>query len=264
MTDEQFEVLKAKYPKQASKYQQRLDAGEITLQEFKNLMYRVEHTKGYYEKTRDVQLARANTYNGEHREEKREYNRQYDATHKLQKQEHDRKYYLEHRDEILARCHQWFAEHKEEKQEYDRRRYAVNKIKLMAYHKQYFKDHLELNRVYRENRRARELGQEDQFTPIEWLDKQEEYGNRCIYCGTRSVDAPEGVLVPDHAIPLAKGGSGHIDNIVPSCKSCNDAKHTMTAEEFFWSIDSGHQEDVLTRRYINDHPEIIDKVLELV
>lgn len=223
---------------------------------------RAAYHKKRYQENREQELIRVNAYNAEHREERRAYNHEYDATHKEQRKEYERNRYQEHRDEILARCRRWFAEHKEEKRLYDRAHYQANLEKIQAYHRQYFKDHPELNRIYRENRRARELGQEDQFTPVEWLAKQEEYDNKCAYCGTRDIETPEGFLVPDHAIPLARGGSGHIDNIIPACKACNDAKHTLTARQFFFSIEIGHEEDVLVRRYINEHPEEIERLLE--
>jgi 5-methylcytosine-specific restriction endonuclease McrA len=36
----------------------------------------------------------------------------------------------------------------------------------------------------------------------------------------------------DHRIPLTRGGSNLIDNILPACRRCNRRKGTMTEEEF--------------------------------
>lgn len=33
-------------------------------------------------------------------------------------------------------------------------------------------------------------------------------------------------------MPLARGGSNSIDNILPACGRCNRRKHLMTEEEF--------------------------------
>jgi 5-methylcytosine-specific restriction endonuclease McrA len=33
-------------------------------------------------------------------------------------------------------------------------------------------------------------------------------------------------------VPLARGGTNFIDNILPACRGCNARKHTMTEEEF--------------------------------
>ncbi|QZT61298.1 HNH endonuclease [Mycolicibacterium austroafricanum] len=39
-------------------------------------------------------------------------------------------------------------------------------------------------------------------------------------------------LTKDHMVPLSRGGSDSIDNIVGACVECNTRKHMMTAEEF--------------------------------
>ena len=64
------------------------------------------------------------------------------------------------------------------------------------------------------------------FTAQEWLALVGRHGDRCAYCGS------QGPLHADHRIPVARGGSGLIENILPACVSCNLRKHTMTEEEF--------------------------------
>jgi hypothetical protein len=49
---------------------------------------------------------------------------------------------------------------------------------------------------------------------------------RCGYCGIG-----KGKTV-DHVRSLSKGGCDFIDNCLPSCKDCNNAKDSMTVEEF--------------------------------
>lgn len=39
-------------------------------------------------------------------------------------------------------------------------------------------------------------------------------------------------LTADRVIPLSRGGSNFIENIVPACGSCNSRKGTRTADEF--------------------------------
>lgn len=46
---------------------------------------------------------------------------------------------------------------------------------------------------------------------------------RCVYCGSSPIE--DGVkLAVDHIIPISKGGSSSIDNLVTCCKKCNSAK----------------------------------------
>lgn len=64
-------------------------------------------------------------------------------------------------------------------------------------------------------RQARALGR---HTREEWLAKRAAYGGRCAYC------ARKGAADLEHVIPMSLGGSDAIDNIVPSCRSCNSRK----------------------------------------
>lgn len=76
-----------------------------------------------------------------------------------------------------------------------------------------------------QRRRVRSLGL-GSFTAAEWTALVEAYRDRCAYCGAASP------LQADHRVPIALGGSGTIDNILPACRRCNARKHVMTEEEF--------------------------------
>lgn len=77
------------------------------------------------------------------------------------------------------------------------------------------------------NRRARERTAGGTWTWEQFKDLCFLTGNHCYYCG----DVPK-KLTPDHAIPLARGGTNDITNIVPACLPCNVSKYTMTSDEF--------------------------------
>ena len=46
-------------------------------------------------------------------------------------------------------------------------------------------------------------------------------GFKCVYCGQTP---PNVLLEADHVIPVSKGGTNHIDNLVCSCYDCNRGK----------------------------------------
>ena len=52
------------------------------------------------------------------------------------------------------------------------------------------------------------------------------YSSKCVYCGE------EGKMEIDHIIPVSKGGTNHIDNLAPACRSCNASKNDRLLEEW--------------------------------
>ena len=66
----------------------------------------------------------------------------------------------------------------------------------------------------------------------EVLDKT---SGRCAYCGC---PLPINEMQIDHVIPLYNGGTNDIDNLLPSCRSCNHYKDTFSLEMFRDNIES--------------------------
>lgn len=52
----------------------------------------------------------------------------------------------------------------------------------------------------------------------------------CWYCGT--LPNPFSQFCIDHFIPKSRKGGDNIDNLVPSCRKCNQMKGNLTIEEF--------------------------------
>lgn len=55
-----------------------------------------------------------------------------------------------------------------------------------------------------------------------WKKKLSILGHMCQHCGTTER------IEMDHIIPLSKGGTNHIDNLQPLCRSCNSKKGDRT------------------------------------
>ena len=68
-------------------------------------------------------------------------------------------------------------------------------------------------------RRARLEGGGGSHTAAEWRVVLKEYGNRCAYCAT-ALARP----IREHVVPLQRGGTDDITNIVPACNRCNTLK----------------------------------------
>ena len=83
--------------------------------------------------------------------------------------------------------------------------------------------------VLRQNEKRRILlaGVCGSHTQLEWLELQQVCGQSCAYCGVAGVP-----LTKDHFIPISKGGSDDITNIVPACRSCNSSKRGIGPAEW--------------------------------
>ncbi len=78
--------------------------------------------------------------------------------------------------------------------------------------------HTDPKRLKKEREKARELRK----TP--WW-KQKVSSGICHHCQQRF---PPGELTMDHLVPLARGGLSVKNNVVPSCKKCNQEKKLST------------------------------------
>ncbi len=79
---------------------------------------------------------------------------------------------------------------------------------------------------YSARRRAMKANAPGSYTLAEWIEKCAMFANLCAYCGEAKL------LTVDHKVPLSRGGSNDITNIVPACGPCNSRKHTRTAHEY--------------------------------
>jgi 5-methylcytosine-specific restriction endonuclease McrA len=80
--------------------------------------------------------------------------------------------------------------------------------------------HPELARAKYLRRHARRRGAPIRdLTAAQWQAIKDHFDHCCVYCGRHMQR-----LTQDHIIPLSKGGSHTMSNIVPACQSCNSRK----------------------------------------
>lgn len=78
-------------------------------------------------------------------------------------------------------------------------------------------------RIGRPNR----FGADGSYSYSEWEEKLAHYHYKCAYCGS------EENITRDHDVPLSRGGTNHILNIIPACSRCNSRKGNLTRTEFY-------------------------------
>jgi 5-methylcytosine-specific restriction endonuclease McrA len=128
-----------------------------------------------------------------------------------------RRYYVAHRDDLLQR-----------QRERNRKKYAADPRAALDYYKDWRLRNLDRARAYvrvaGNKRRAAAAG--THFTFEEWEALLKAHDGRCAYCGST------GRIEADHRVPLCRGGSNEISNIIPACRPCNRRKHRKTELEF--------------------------------
>lgn len=75
--------------------------------------------------------------------------------------------------------------------------------------------------------RAWRMGAPGKYYPDDIARLRREQNDRCAVC-----DRPLILFHVDHKIPLSRGGENRPPNLQLLCPACNDAKGTMTHEEF--------------------------------
>lgn len=100
--------------------------------------------------------------------------------------------------------------------------------RFRQYVKQWKKDNPHIARQYWQNRRALEKNADGTFTANEIYQQYQSQNGVCYYCQCDISDYYE----VDHYVPLSKGGSNWITNIVLSCESCNASKNDKLPHEW--------------------------------
>lgn len=107
-----------------------------------------------------------------------------------------------------------------------RQKYAEDPRRSLLYYKEWKARNPEKAAAYQRAADHRRRSAGPSFTANEWRELLERYRHECAYCGAT------GNLEADHRIPICRGGSNSIENILPACRRCNRTKFTMTEQEF--------------------------------
>lgn len=141
----------------------------------------------------------------------------------------------------------WYIAHPDYERERSKRRWATNPEPLRKAHNKWINNHPEKRREYKirwktnnpeqyvftmraqvKKRKALKRGATiSNFTSKQWELIKQLHNYSCFYCGSK----PDR-LDQDHCIPLSRGGTHTLSNIVPSCTSCNSRKGRKTLEEY--------------------------------
>lgn len=170
---------------------------------------------------------------------------------------HAARWYIENKDAALAQrkerfqnkrefeseqMRQWRLANLEKKRASDAAYYAANKEKFTAYALMWSRaNRASVNRRNAEykkrnpqqvldqshRRRARKLGSAALIVASGDITRlKQRFGGMCAYCGS------SGKMTIDHVVPLSRGGTHAIGNLLPACQPCNFSKHTKFLYEW--------------------------------
>ena len=177
-------------------------------------------------------------YNEENKEKIKEYRKQYYINNKIKIMEYREK----NKNEIAIRDKQYRIKNKEIGMKIHRKYRIKNFEKLSKQEKQYREDNKEKYReygkqwaiknadkctIYRQKRRAAKYDLPNALTILQWNQAKIYFNNCCAFCGQKLP------LAQEHFLPLSKGGEYTVNNIIPSCISCNSSKFNHDFFEWY-------------------------------
>lgn len=141
----------------------------------------------------------------------------YNSKHKEINNKRSKKYHLDNIDKRKESGREWYKKNKKHANRLSKLWKKNNKKSISTY-----------------NRKRRNLlyNTTGSHTEKEWQSKKMKYNNCCAYCGinedilkNKYNDKKWHKLTRDHIIPISKDGTDYINNIVPSCITCNSIKN---------------------------------------
>ena len=131
---------------------------------------------------------------------------------------------------VKAYARRWHKSNPKKQPAYYRKFYLANMKKVQSLNRIYRVKHPEVETAIKNRYRAKRKGNGGSYTREEWFTLKRTYRNRCVCCGKieSALKALGRVLVPDHVLPISRGGTSFITNIQPLCHGiggCNNRKN---------------------------------------
>ena len=139
--------------------------------------------------------------------------------------EHSRKWRRDNpeRSREIARNSYWRNWEKKKQQR------EANAEAIHASSKIWRQNNLEKDAAKSRRRYAKKRGATGSHSLEEFISLCKRHSWRCFYCGCQLTRK---TVTEDHVVPVSKGGTDNIDNIVPACCPCNSRKGAKSILEF--------------------------------
>jgi len=141
-----------------------------------------------------------------------EYTKAYNEKHKDKKSTYDKQYYIDHKESALLYAREYKITHKGMIAHRTSNWQKFNKDKVNRISQRY---------------RATKFLLPSNLTTKQWENIKLHFNNKCCYCNK------ELPLAQEHFLAVTKGGDYTLNNIIPSCQSCNSSKGNRNFFEWY-------------------------------
>lgn len=182
--------------------------------------YKVK-SKIYYENNKEEICRRKREYESQNKEKRAKLSRDYYVKHKDRLIELTKARRQENKEHYKAYQEEYAIKNKEKITEYKKKYEEDNKEKRYLQKKEYRKtERFKISRRNSENKR-RQIYKDGNLS-TDQLEHLYQTTTKCYWCNEKLI---KGNVHLDHYMPLSKGGTHTIDNIVLTCSSCNFKKN---------------------------------------
>lgn len=164
-----------------------------------------------------------------HKEDIRERRKRYQATHRETIAAHKKQW--QQGEAYKAYQKRYHQEHKDVISQQSRRRYEARREELCECQRRYLRTEQGriVGKAHRHKRKAQKRASQGRYTSQELKAQMYRQKSRCYYCKTKLGETWHA----DHVVPLARGGTNEISNIVIACPACNMHKQARLPHEWF-------------------------------
>jgi 5-methylcytosine-specific restriction endonuclease McrA len=160
-----------------------------------------------------------------------EYYRTYTEKTKEKRAEYKKKYYEEKKEYVKNKVREYKKQNRDKVLNSKKKTYCKNREKLLMQSREWKKTESGKMSITKSSLiRRNKLG--GRISSIELKELTAKSNNKCYWCGCKI----KGAYHFDHYVPISKGGSNSVDNLVISCQFCNLSKGAKDPHEFAISI----------------------------